>query len=374
MLEWLPDQLASEPKILWRKPLTAEGLGGVTVADGKVFIVDRDAIDQNDIFRCFDSKSGGELWTFQRPAAGRLDYGASPRATPLFHEGRVYVLSAFGKFYALDAAKGDLLWTKNLRADYGAVDDLIWGTSSSPLIADNKLILNPGGPRASLIALDPKTGDEVWRTPGAPSAFCSFVVFHLKNLPPQIVGFDKNSLGGWDLATGKRQWTLPPVGKGEFNVPTPIVDGERLIISTEIGGTRIFAFDDQGVIKRKPLGENPDLAPDSHSPVLTAGRIFGVWQNFYCLDASKGLSEIYKSTDIAYSEYATILASSNRVIVFTQNADVILLDALANEYTEKGRWKLWPKEAGLYSHPAIAGKNLFVRGSRELLCIDLANE
>ncbi len=331
-------------------------------------------VDQNDIFRCFDAKSGADLWTFQRPAAGRLDYGASPRATPLHHEGRVYLLSAFGKFYALDAAKGDLLWTKNLRADYAATDDLIWGTASSPLIADNKLILNPGGPKASIIALDPKSGDEIWRTGGAPSAFCSFVVLNLKGQPPQLVGFDKNSLGGWDLATGKRKWTLPPVDKGEFNVPTPIIDGERLIISTEIGGTRIFTFDDRGVIKPKPLAENQDLAPDSHTPVLTAGRIFGVWQNFYCLDVNQGLEEIYKSTDIAYSEYATILASPTRVLVFTQNADVILLDAEASKYTEKSRWKLWPKEAGLYSHPAIAGEHLFVRGSRELLCIDLSTK
>lgn len=374
MVAWLPDQLSPEPKILWRKPLTGDGLGGVAVANGRVFVVDRDARDQNDLFRCLDAKSGDEIWSFQRPAAGRLDYGASPRATPLYHDGRLYVLSAFGKFYALDAAKGDLLWTKNLRGDYGAVDDLIWGTASSPLVADGKLILNPGGPKASLVAVDPKTGAEIWRTPGAPSAFSSFVILQLKNQPLQLVGFDQNSLGGWDLATGSRKWSLPPVEKGEFNVPTPIVNGERLIISTEIGGTRMFGFDDKGVIRPKPLAENQDLAPDTHSPVLTNGRIFGVWQYLYCLDAAKGLSQIWASEDIAYNEYATILASPSRVLVTTQNADVILVDALANKYEEKGRWKLWPKEAGLYSYPAVAGNHLYIRGSREILCIDLKLE
>jgi outer membrane protein assembly factor BamB len=368
----LPDSLSPEPKIAWRKPLTGEGLGGVAVAAGKVFVVDRDVTDKNDIFRCLDAASGTEIWAFQRPGAGKLDYGASPRATPLIADGRVYVLSAFGRFYALDAAKGDLLWSKNLRADYAAVDDLVWGTASSPLIAEGKLILNPGGPHASLVALDPKAGEELWRTPGAPSAFSSFIVVRIKGQPPQLVGFDKDSLGGWDLASGKRKWTLPPVEKGEFNVPTPIFDGERLIVSTEIGCTRIFEFDDEGVIKPKPIAENFDLAPDTHSPILTAGRLFGAWQNLYCLDAANGLAEVWKSTDIAYSEYSTILASPTRVLVTTQNADVILIDAQGKTYEEKGRWKLWPKESGLYSHPAVAGEHFFVRGSRELLCIDLA--
>jgi outer membrane protein assembly factor BamB len=344
----------------------------VAVKEGKVYVVDRDVADKNDIFRCIDAASGAEIWNFQRPAAGRLDYGASPRATPLVDSGRVFVLSAFGKFYALSAASGELLWTKNLRTDYGAQDELIWGTASSPLVVDGKLILNPGGPKASLIALNPANGEEIWRTPGAPSAFCSFVVLKLKDHPPQLVGFDKNSLGGWDMATGKRLWNLPSIDKGEFNVPTPIVDDQRVITSTEVGCTRLFGFKPHGVIDPKPLAENLDLAPDTHSPLLTNRRVFGVWQGLHCLDADKNLDPIWTSTDSAYQEYATILASPTRVLVTSQHSDVILVDAQAEKYEEKGRWKFWPNEAGLYSHPAIAGEHLYIRGSRELLCIDLA--
>ena len=184
---------------------------------------------------------------------------------------------------------------------------------------------------------------------------------------------DKISIGGWDAATGSRLWTIPAVDKGEFNVPTPIVMDDKLIVTTEVGGTRIYEFDGDK-IKPMPIAENFDLAPDSHSPVLANNRVFGVWQFLYCLDVTDSLKSIWASDDLAYSEYATVLASSNRLLVTTQHGEVILVDATADRYLEQGRWKLWPKEAGLYSHPAVVGDKLFVRGSRELLCISLLQE
>lgn len=357
--------------------MTGEGLAGIAVANDRVYVVDRDPADKNDLFRCFDAQSGASLWVLERPSAGRLDYGNSPRATPLVYRDFVYFLSAFGRLHAVNAKSGEIVWSKNLRTDFGPTEDLIWGTASSPLIVDDLLIINPGAPKASIVALDPATGATKWQTPGGPSAFCSFVVRQTKEGAKQIIGMDKVSIGAWDAATGKRLWTLPSVDKGEFNVPTPIVmqdaPADKLIITTEVGGTRIYDLNGDK-INPKPTAENFDLAPDSHSPVLTHNRVFGVWQSLYCLDAKKGLETIWTSDDLAYSEYATVLASPTRVLVTTQLGDVILVDATADKYTEQGRWKIWPKEAGLYSHPAIAGNYLYLRSSRELVCIDLTKE
>ena len=82
----------------------------------------------------------------------------------------------------------------------------------------------------------------------------------------QIVGYDAVSLGGWDIADGHRVWTLIPPQKGDFNTPTPIAVDGRLLVSSENNGTRLYDFDDCGVICQEPVAEHCDLAPDASTP------------------------------------------------------------------------------------------------------------
>jgi hypothetical protein len=71
----------------------------------------------------------------------------------------------------------------------------------------DKLIVNPGGDKASLVALDRRTGRVVWAAPGEPAAYASFILGEFGGRR-QIVGYDRTSVGGWDVATGERLWRL----------------------------------------------------------------------------------------------------------------------------------------------------------------------
>src|SRR5207302_1673345 len=72
----------------------------------------------------------------------------------------------------------------------------------------------------------------------------------------QVIGHDAVSLGGWEPATGKRLWTLLPEKPNDFNVPTPIALDDKLLVSTENNGTRLYEFDDNGLLKPKPIAVN----------------------------------------------------------------------------------------------------------------------
>lgn len=190
-------------QLLWRKPLAGDTHAGIAVS-GKYLIVPDHGQDQDSI-RCFDSNTGAVVWTASYPCKAELDYGACPRATPLIAGDNVYTLSALGGLHCYELATGKVRWQLDLLTAFKA-ELPQWGYSSSPLLADGKLIVNPGGAQAALVALDPATGATLWQTPGKPAAYCSFItgVFGGKN---QLVGFDKEALGGWDIATGKRLWT-----------------------------------------------------------------------------------------------------------------------------------------------------------------------
>ncbi len=165
---------ASVPDFAWSTELTGEGIGGVAAANGFVIVGSRDAIDRNDVFQCFDAETGELAWQHIYPALGRLDYGNSPRATPLIHDDCVYTLGAFGHLCCLEVDSGIMLWQVNLARDFGS-PSLTWGHSGTPVIVDQKLILQPGGKDASIVALDLETGDVIWKTPGAACGYSSLL-------------------------------------------------------------------------------------------------------------------------------------------------------------------------------------------------------
>ena len=63
---------------------------------------------------------------------------------------------------AYDLNKGAIKWHKNLRTDFGG-EPGEWAYSESPLVDGDTLVVTPGG-RTSLVALNKRTGDSIWRS------------------------------------------------------------------------------------------------------------------------------------------------------------------------------------------------------------------
>lgn len=366
----MPTSLPEKPTILWEQALTSRGLGGVAATEKFVIISDRELEDTTDAFRCFEADTGKEVWSVRYPAPGQLDYGNSSRATPLIHGDLVYLFGAFGHLNCVELATGKVVWDMEIRETFGAKDERKWGMCSSPLIVEDKLIINPGAKEASLVALEPKTGKVIWKSPGSSASYGSFLAGTFGG-KKQIVGYDATTLGGWEIAMGKRLWTLKPERNNDFNVPTPVQVGERLLVTTENNGTRLFGFKDGGLLDPKPLATNDDLAPDSHTPLVIGNRVFGVWGGLYCLDLKNRLKPLWLSNDFAFKSYASLIASEERVLAISQEGELLLFDANADRFKLLSRLSVFKEEKGVYSHPALLGTRLYLRGNAALICLEL---
>lgn len=355
---------------MWRVPLSEKALAGVAATPEHVLVADRELADTTDVFRCLSAATGKEVWAHRYPTEGKLDYGNSPRATPLIHGQHVFCLGAFGHLSCVELPTGALVWQRNLKSDFGATEDLPWGYCGSPLLADGKLIVAPGSKEASLAALDPATGKVLWQTPGGPPSYGSLIVATLGG-KRQLVGHDAATLGGWDLATGKRLWKLKPPQGGDFNVPTPLVQGGRLLAVTENNAARLFRFTDEGRPYEKPEARFDDLAPDTHTPVIVGGRLFGAFRDLYCLDLAHGLKPLWKGEDDAFHQHVSLIASPKRLLVSTSEGELMLIDPLADRLKLLGRQKVFDDDGGLLSHPALVGDRLYLRGSNEIACVSL---
>jgi len=265
-------------------------------------------------------------------------------------------------------ADGKLVWKLNILSKFGG-ERTAWGTCSSPLIADGKLIINPGGPQAALVALEPESGEVVWKSPGEKHAFASFIAGEFGGRR-QLVGYDAASLGGWDVATGRRLWRITPEYEGDFNVPTPIATHGQLLVTTENNGTRLFKFGEGGKAHSQPLAWHEQLAPDTSTPVVLGDRVFGVWGGrLFCLDA-RDLKTLWIGRDRSLHQYASLIASpahGGRLLVTTLSGELLLVDAAANEFRVISREQVFEGGESM-AHPAVANERIYVRSHGGLIC------
>src|SRR5438132_1329002 len=324
------------------------------------------------MIRCLNAANVELLWLAEFPARGKLDYGQFPRATPVIHAGKAYLLGAFGDLRCVNLVNGKVIWERHLPREFKARLPT-WGMCSTPLVVDELIIVNPGATNASLAALDCATGRTRWTTPGLPAAYSAFICGDFGGRR-QIVGYDQRSLGGWDVKSGKRLWQLVPPKEGDFNVPTPIAADGGVIVTTENNGTRLYRFDESGRIIPKPAAEFADLSPTTATPVVTCGRIFVAHQGLHCLDAQQGLKPVWHREDEAPGDHATLIADDERVLVITLGGELILLDGKSEECAIISRLRIFDGDVEIYSHPAFVGTRLYARGGSSVVCVELGED
>jgi outer membrane protein assembly factor BamB/ABC-type phosphate/phosphonate transport system substrate-binding protein len=369
----VPANLPAKKQLLWSRTMTGPGMSGLAVAAGYVVAADKSLDESQDVFRCLDADTGREMWKIAYPAAGDMDYTNSPRANPVVHQGLVYLLGAFGDLHCIQLATGDVVWRKHLAHDFN-VKRPQWGYCSAPLLVGDMLIVNPGAEDASLAALDRLTGEVLWTTPGASPGYACFVHAELGGVR-QVVGYDRVSLGGWDPESGKRLWKLVPELKGDFNVPTPIVLGGKLLVTTENNGTRLYGFEADGQIKSDPLARNDDLAPDTSTPIAHGGVVLANYGGLMCLDLDDELKTLWEVDDDALTEYCTFIAGNGHVLVMSQSGKLVLVRIDKQGYQCVASLDLFddvhPTERDVWSHPALVGNRLYVRNLLGVYCFVL---
>lgn len=366
----LPESLPASPEILWTAPLTGPAMAGVTATDRFVLVPDKSEDLVDDLLRCLDAATGAELWRFTYEAPGAMDYSNAPRASAVIAGDLVYFQGAMGDLHCLRLATGELVWKRHLYRDFDATL-LTWGASSPPLVAGDRLIVNPGGADASLVALDRHDGAEVWRSPGHAASYSAFLAGEFGGVS-QIVGYDTGSLGGWDAESGRRLWTHVPGDGSDFNVTTPVLlPGGRLLLATENNGARLHAFRPDGSLDEAPLARNDALAPDTCTPVVVDGRVFAAaYGALHCLDLENGLETVWTVEDDLFYDHVSLVGGKGRVLVWTMDGTLILLRAAADAYEPLVRWRPFGEtKFDTMSLPAVMPGRIYLRSEKALVAV-----
>jgi outer membrane protein assembly factor BamB len=369
----LPGELPPKPAILWRHPMTAQSLGGVSATSGRLMVSDKSANGEQDIWRCLDADTGRQLWSVACAAAGEMEYSRAPRATPVIDGDQVFLLGAFGDLLCVSLETGNVIWRINLIRRFGGKVPQ-WGFCGTPLIVDERVVVQTGHAAAGLVALDRLTGRELWRCPGSLPSYGNLIVAHLGGRR-QIVGHDSRTLGGWDPETGRRLWQLAPSGKEGFHVPTPAQVGDLLLVATETDGTRLYPFNQDGTIQQQPWAVSDALAPDVSSPIVRDGFVWGNDNaGIHVLSVADKLRTVWEGSERPYNQYMSLISGPGSVLGAALSGDLFCFASghptgrvtRAAVFQPAGEFQ---PEA--WSHPAVVGTRLFWRSAREVACVDL---
>ena len=385
---------SAEIEARWRQPIGA-GYSGPTVANGYVYVTDRlEEPKQIEQVHCFDEKSGAKLWSHPYDCEYTVSYTAGPRAAVTVDEGRAYALGAMGHLHCLDAGSGLVLWKKDLNSIYRIEADNrmpIWGIAAAPLIYKDLVILHVGGQQnASIVALDKKDGDEVWRSLRDRAQYSAPIIIQQAGMPV-LVCWTGDSVAGLDPGTGEVHWRHPfaphrmPIG-----VATPVVDADRLFVSSFYDGSLMLRLR-QDRLAVEPIwrrqGASERETDSLHSmistPLFQGDSIYGVdsYGELRCLDASTGDRVWEDQTATPRNRWSNIhlVVNYDRVWMFNEVGELIIAQLSRDGFHEISRAKLisptlpqLPRRGGVcWAHPAFANRHIFIRNDSELLCASL---
>jgi outer membrane protein assembly factor BamB len=361
------DWPASGPPLLWKQPVGG-GYASFVMAEGRAFTIEQRR--QEEVVASYDVATGRELWThgwkdeFQEPLGGD-----GPRATPAWDEGKLYALGALGELRCLEASSGKVLWRTNA-LDENRAPVLTYGTSASPLIYEDKLIIAPGGPRRhSVVAYDKNTGKHLWGSLDDGAAYSSPMVVELAG-ERQLLVVTRTRAVGLSMTDGKLMWQFPwVVQQGNRNIAQPVVAGtNRIFLSAGYGtGCALVEINRKGnAFAPREVWRNKNLKNKFSSSVMFDGFLYGLDEDILtCLDAA---TEERRWKDGRYG-YGQVVLASGRLIVLCGNGDLALVKATPERHEEVCRFRAI--EGKTWNHPAIGGGFLLVRNNAEMACFDL---
>lgn len=379
-------------EVKWRVTI-GSGYCGPTVARARVYVMDRrDDPEQGERVRCFDAADGRELWEFSYACSYKgLQYPAGPRASVTINDGRAYAFGSRGHFHCLDAETGKLLWKKIPAVDYD-VEPPIWGVASSPLVEGDLAIAQigaKGGP--CLAAWDKRTGQPRWQALDDRASYSAPIVIDQAGRRV-LVCWTGDRVAGLDPADGDIYWQVPfKPAKMIINVPTPVVDRNRLFVTAFYDGAMMLRLDPQQlsaeiVWRRRGFSEQQTDALHAMiaTPILEGDYVYGVdsYGELRCLDAATGERIWEDQTAVPRARWSNIhmVRNGERVWMFNERGELLIAKLSPQGFHEISRARLIEptleqlrQRGGVcWSHPAFADRCVFARNDRELVCADLA--
>lgn len=379
----LPVSWADDRNVVWRTALPGPGASSPVVWGDRIFLTchtgyavsEREPGELGRLTRhvlCLDRGSGRILWQRDVPADPpeqdriREDHGYAS-STPAVDEERVYVFFGKSGVLAFDH-EGREQWRSRVGDGLNG-----WGSATSPVLLGERLLVNASVESESLVALDRRTGRELWRAGGVKESWHAPVPVTPVGGRSEVVVAMIERIRAFDAETGKPRWHCD-TGIHWYMCPTPLAaDGIVYAIGgRNPNGSLAVRAGGTGDVTKDRVVWKLNRGSNVPSPILHAGHLYFAHENLgivYCVNATTG-ALVYEErlTPSPGQIYASPLLAGERLYFVGRGGRTVLVAAhpkfqvLGDNVLEGGR--------GVFNaSPAASGSRLLLRSNRALYCL-----
>jgi outer membrane protein assembly factor BamB len=368
------------PKLLWQVNDLGNGYSTPSVLGERLFLQSNRDLD-NEMVEARDLRDGRLVWSTRLGKVG-LNYGLQypgARSTPTVDNDLLFALGSAGDLVCLETATGRVLWKKNLHDDFAGRPGN-WAYAESPLVDGDVVVCTPGGKSASLVALNKKTGELVWKAviPGAgEAAYASAIVAEVGGVKQYIQLMGK-AVVGVEARTGRLLWRYSATAKSMANIPTPLAHAGYVYTATRQGGgglIKLKAAD--GALAAEQVYLSQKLPKGMGGAVQVGDYLYGTTdRGLQCSSFTTG-KVLWEDKSVGPG---SISCADGLLYVHSENTGTVaLVEATPTGYHERGR--LTPpghpdyrkdgsgEKAWLF--PVIAHGRLCLRNGGALWCYDI---
>ncbi len=383
----LPTTWSSSSNIRWKTPLSGFGASSPIVVGDRIILNSYSGYGENQDkpgeqanlklhVTCYDRNGGKELWDYKFDSQGGEEnyqqfvalHGYAS-GTPASDGQAVY--SFFGKsgVVAVDL-NGRELWKVHV-----GDKTHVFGTSNSPLLYKDLVIINASVECGALIALDKRTGDEVWRADGIDDAWNTPCLVTLADGRQEMALSVHSKMLGFDPATGEKLWTCDTIE--DYICPSVIAQGDVIYAIGARKGTAV-------AVKAGGRGDVTEthrlwkIAKGSNvsSPVYHDGYLYWAHESrgfVYCVNATDGKIEYEQRLEPASDRiYASPLAADGKLYYVSRERGTYVL-ALEPRFQLLAHNVIDDDTSIFNASPVPSRGELLLRSDKFLYCLGSQN-
>jgi outer membrane protein assembly factor BamB len=402
------------PPLAWKVEGLGGGYSGPSIAAERIFGMSNRG--DEEVAWALSEKDGKTLWVTRLGSAfpQRMPQGKEgPGCTPTVDGDRLYVLGLGGDLACLQVGDGKIVWQRSLTRDLGGRVPT-WSYRESPLVDGEKVICTPGGPDATLVALDKRNGEMIWkckvpggdaggpggpgRGPGGPgrrpggsrggfggfgsgAAYASAIAIDFEG-QREYVQLTATALVGIAASDGKFLWRYDkPANGNRINCTTPLYHDGKVFAASAYGaggGLVKLTKNGTGGVKAQEVYFTKKMQNQHGGVVLFDGCLYGANGGneggyLICLDFPTG-KVLWDERDKGRRgvRKGSVALADGRLYYRTESGTMLLIEPNRERYIERGRFEQPDRsKAPAWTHPVLANGKLYVRDQDVLLCYDV---
>lgn len=358
------------PRSVWKVTGLGEGYSSMAVVANRIYTQGQEGEQQFVI--ALDAATGGQVWKTLTGKAYTNYRGNGPRGMPQIDGDRLYAVGSDGTIVCLETETGNRVWGYNYIEKFGSMVPK-WGFSEQPLVDGERLIINPGGKGAGIVALNKATGDVIWQSQNDLAGYSSVVAFDFGGLHIYTV-LTSSAAIGVNAADGSLLWRFENVSNEIANVATPVyADGQVFYSSDYDAGCLLVQLNaDGGTVKAAEVYASRGMQNHYSTSILIDDHLYGFSGNqpgFLVAMQFRTGEVIWRDRSV---QKGNCIFAEELLYCQGESGQIGLIDPSPEAYKEVSRFEIqesgnsWGPAGSLWTVPAIANGRLYLRDQDNL--------